>query len=42
MFIFVEPKLNPPAEESFDRPDDRMNENMDPCYKVSSKFPNDL
>ena len=42
MFIFVEPKLNPPADESFDRPDDRMNANMDPCYKVSSKFPNGL
>ena len=42
MFIFVEPKLNPPADESFDRPDDRMTANMDPCYKVSSKFPNGL
>ena len=42
MFIFVEPKLNPPADESFDRLDDWMTANMDPCYKVSSKFPNGL
>ena len=26
----------------FDHPDDRMTANMDPCYKVSSKFPNGL
>ena len=39
MFIFVVPKLNPPADKSFDRLDDRMTANMDPCYKVSSKFP---
>ena len=42
MFIFVEPKLNPPEDESFDRPNDQMTANMDPCYKVSSKFPNGL
>ena len=40
MFIFEGPKLNPPGDESFDRPDDRMTVNMDPCYKESSKFPN--
>ena len=39
MFIFVEPKLNPPADKSFDCLNDRMTANMDPCYKVSSKFP---
>ena len=39
MFIFVEPKLNPPADKSFDCLNDRMTANMDPCYKVGSKFP---
>ena len=42
MFIFVESKLNPPADESFDRPDDWMTANMDLYYKVSSKIPNGL
>ncbi|XP_068684659.1 uncharacterized protein [Montipora foliosa] len=28
------PKLNPPADKSFDRLDDRITANMDPCYKT--------
>ena len=39
MFICVEPKSNPPVDESFDCLNDWVTANMDPCYKVSSKFP---
>ena len=39
---FCRAKVKSSSDESFDRPDDRMTANMDPCYKVSSKFLNDL